>query len=201
MMVKICGITNREDAEAAADAGASAIGLNFYRHSPRYVSPTGAAMIVDKIPAGVLKVGVFVDEHPDVIARIALQTGLDVAQLHGDSSCSTLPVWRSLPIREAVEVSWFADDEAEAFLLDTAFGDLHGGTGKTFRWSLAREAGELTSKKIIVAGGLDEINVQQAIEEARPWGVDVCSRIESEPGRKDRDKMRKFIQAALASKL
>ena len=78
MMVKICGITNREDAAAAFEAGASAIGLNFYRNSPRYVSPTGAAMIADKVPAGVLKVGVFVDEHPDSIARIALQTGLDV---------------------------------------------------------------------------------------------------------------------------
>jgi phosphoribosylanthranilate isomerase len=201
MMVKICGITNREDAEAAADAGASAIGLNFYRHSPRYLSPTGAAIIAGKIPAGVLKVGVFVEEHPDTIARIALETGLDVAQLHGDASCPTLPVWRALPIREAVEVSWFADDTAEAFLLDTPSGALHGGTGKTFRWALAREAGELTSKKIIVAGGLDETNVQQAIEEARPWGVDVCSRIESEPGRKDHVKMRKFIQAALATRL
>jgi len=201
MMVKICGITNREDAEAAVDAGASAIGFNFYRHSPRYVSPTGAALIARKVPPKVLKVGVFVEEHPDSIARIALQAGLDIAQLHGDSSCPTLPVWRALPIREAVEVSWFADDEAEAFLLDTACGELHGGTGKTFRWPLAREASELTSKKIIVAGGLDETNVQQAIEEARPWGVDVCSRIETEPGRKDHVKMRKFIQAALATDL
>ena len=201
MMIKICGITNREDAEAAVDAGASAIGLNFYRQSPRYVSPTGAAMIAAKVPASVLKVGVFVDEPPDTVARIALEAGLDVAQLHGDSSCTTLPVWRALPIREAVEVSWFADDAAEAFLLDTPSATLQGGTGQTFRWALAREAGQLTSKKIIVAGGLDECNVQQAIEEARPWGVDVCSRIESEPGRKDHARMRQFIQAALATTL
>lgn len=201
MMIKICGITNREDALAAAESGAAAIGLNFYRSSPRYISPTGAAMIAGKLPEGVLKVGVFVDEPPDSIARIALQAGLDVAQLHGDYTCSTLPVWRALPIREAEEVSLFADDTAEAFLLDTPSSTLHGGTGETFPWQIAREAGKLTSKKIIVAGGLDETNVQQAIEEARPWGVDVCSRIEIEPGRKDREKMRKFIQAALATKL
>jgi phosphoribosylanthranilate isomerase len=201
MMVKICGITNRDDAEAAADAGASAIGLNFYRHSPRYVSPTGAAMIASKVPAAVLRVGVFVDESPDAVARIALQAGLDIAQLHGDSSCATLPVWRALPIREAVEVSWFADDDAKAFLLDTASGTLHGGTGQTFPWPLARDAAKFTSKMIIIAGGLDETNVRRAIEEACPWGVDVCSRIESEPGRKDRAKMRKFIQAALATNL
>ncbi len=199
MMVKICGITNREDAQAALDAGASAIGLNFYRHSPRYISPTGAAMITGKLPGNVLKVGLFVDEHPDVIAKVALQAGIDIAQLHGDSACTTLPVWKALPIREAIEIGWFASDSAEAFLLDSASGQLFGGTGTTFPWSLAREARELTSKKIIIAGGLDESNVEQAIEEAQPWGVDACSRLESEPGRKDHEKMRKFIRAALAT--
>jgi len=85
MMVKICGITNREDALAAVEAGASALGFNFYRDSPRYISPTGASMIAAKIPSTVWRVGIFVNETPEIISRIALDTGLDVAQLHGTS--------------------------------------------------------------------------------------------------------------------
>ncbi|HTS48765.1 MAG TPA: phosphoribosylanthranilate isomerase [Bryobacteraceae bacterium] len=193
MMVKICGITNREDALAAVEAGASAIGFNFYRDSPRYISPTGAAMIAEKIPAAVWKVGVFVDEMPETIAKIALDVGLDVAQLHGFSEARGLRVWRALsagapPPDQSTEAP-------EALLIDTPSQELRGGTGQTWNWANARSYHD----KIIIAGGLDASNVRQAIQEAQPWGVDACSRLEKSPGLKDHEKMRDFVKAALSS--
>ncbi len=191
MMVKICGITNHDDALAAAEAGASAIGFNFYRDSPRYISPTGAAMIAEKLPVDIWKVGVFVNETAEMVAKVALEVGLDVAQLHGDAQASGIRIWRA---RAAWLVSHIAEDEdAEAILMDAPSGGQYGGSGSTFDWLLARDL----PKKIIVAGGLDAHNVRQAIEEAQPWGVDACSRIEKSPGLKDQDKMQKFIKAAL----
>jgi phosphoribosylanthranilate isomerase len=192
MMVKICGITNREDALAAVEAGASAIGFNFYRESPRYVSHTGAALIAKKIPATVWKVGVFVNESSATIAKIVIDAGLDVAQLHGTSDFRGMRVWRAVP--SDVELKAPLAD-VEAVLIDTPSQQMLGGTGKTWNWS---EAPRLTNK-IIIAGGLDADNVRTAIEQAQPWGVDACSRIEKSPGLKDHDKMRKFIQAALSS--
>ena len=199
MMVKICGITNREDAHAAAESGASALGFNFWRHSPRYISPTGASLITEKLPDTILKVGVFVDETPDVILRISLRANLDIAQLHGQSECPARRHWRACLVREGHRVDFLRDLDAEVFLLDTASAKLRGGTGVTFPWSLAKEAAQTTDKKIVIAGGLDADNVQIAIAEAQPWGVDSCSRLESSPGRKDHTKMQKFIRAALAA--
>ncbi len=194
MMVKICGITNLDDALAAVDAGASAIGFNFYHDSPRYISPTGAAMIAEKIPADVWKVGVFVDEDSEKIARIALRVGLDVAQLHGIAMARGIRIWHACKAVDHDGLALFAADESiEALLLDTPSDSLHGGTGATFDWSLARDL----PKKIIIAGGLDAGNVAQAIRVARPWGVDACSRLEKSPGLKDHFKMRKFLIAAL----
>ncbi len=193
MMVKICGITNREDALAAVEEGASAIGFNFYRDSPRYVSPTGAAMIAAKIPASVWKVGVFVDETPDAVAKIALDVGLDIAQLHGFAEARGMRMWRACHADDSMLIAQVGYEAAEALLLDTPSEELHGGTGRTFDWSRAR----VTGKKVIVAGGLDASNVQQAIEAAQPWGVDACSRLEKSPGLKDHEKMRQFIKAAL----
>jgi phosphoribosylanthranilate isomerase len=192
MMVKICGITNREDALAAVDAGASAIGFNFYRESPRYISHTGAAMIAAKIPANVWKVGVFVNESPEVIAKTVLDAGLDVAQLHGRSDARGVRVWRAIP--PDLELKDMPKD-VEALLIDTPANGISGGSGKTWDWSKVPHL----NLKIIVAGGLDADNVGLAIEQAQPWGVDACSRIEKSPGLKDHDKMRKFVKAALAS--
>jgi phosphoribosylanthranilate isomerase len=197
MMVKICGIATQEDALAAVQAGAQAIGFNFYRDSPRYIAPTGAALIAERLPADVIKVGVFVDETDEAIARIGIQVGLDVAQLYGATSSSTLRVWRAWPVSSEKDLTMLEDPVAEAFLLDGFTRGLYGGTGKTFPWTLARDV----TKKIIIAGGLDENNVEQAIEESRPWGVDACSRIEASPGKKDHEKMRRFIAAALRSGL
>lgn len=194
MMVKICGITNREDALAAVEAGASALGFNFYRDSPRYISPTGASMIAVKIPATVWKVGVFVNETPETIARIALDAGLDVAQLYGTSEARGIRIWRAIKANESL-LSRVNDETAEAVLVDTPSDDLHGGTGASFDWSRAKGL----PKHIIIAGGLDASNVRRAIEEAQPWGVDACSRLEKSPGLKDHDKVREFVKAALQS--
>jgi phosphoribosylanthranilate isomerase len=193
MMVKICGITNREDALAAVDAGASAIGFNFYRESPRYISHTGAAMISEKIPADVWKVGVFVNESPETIAKTVIEAGLDVAQLHGSSDARGVRIWRAMSPVDVVALALFGD--VEAVLIDSPSDEAYGGTGETWDWSKTPEL----KPKIIIAGGLDAGNVRLAIEQARPWGVDACSRIEKSPGLKDHYKMRNFILAALDS--
>ncbi len=197
MMVKICGITNPEDAMAAVEAGASALGFNFYRKSPRFIEPEEAAHIIENLPAGVWKAGVFVNAPPDTVSRIAARIGLDVVQLHGDAPPGALShglrVWRAMGVGPEFDATRLEEFEAEAFLLDTPVSDMYGGTGKTFDWS--RVAG--IPRKIIVAGGLDENNVREAIRLARPWGVDACSRLESAPGRKDHARMRAFVKAAL----
>lgn len=192
MMVKICGITNREDALAAVEAGASAIGFNFYRQSPRYISHTGAAMIGEKIPASVWKVGVFVNESAEAIAKTVIEAGLDVAQLHGSSEARGVRVWQAMSALDPVGLALIGN--VEAVLLDSTDG-IAGGSGETWDWNKTPHL----KPKIIIAGGLDAENVRTAIEQARPWGVDACSRIERAPGLKDHDKMRKFIQAALSS--
>ncbi len=163
MMVKICGITNRDDALAAVEAGASALGFNFYRESPRYISHTGAATIGEKIPPNVWKVGVFVHETPETIARIVIDAGLDVAQLHGRSQARGMRVWRSCQANESL-LDRLDDDGVEAVLIDTPSRDLHGGTGETFDWSIASGL----PVKTIIAGGLDAGNVRLAIEQAQP---------------------------------
>ncbi len=195
MMVKICGITNREDALAAVETGASAIGFNFYRESPRYISHTGAAMIGEKIPANIWKVGVFVNESPEVVAKTVIEAGLDVAQLHGTSEARGIRIWRAMAPFDEVALAML-NGNTEAVLIDTPSETEYGGTGKSWDWS---KSPQLKNLKIIIAGGLDAENVRTAIEQAHPWGVDACSRIEKTPGIKDHDKMRKFIHAALNS--
>ena len=194
MIVKICGVTNRDDAAAAVDAGATALGFNFYRDSPRYISPTGAAMITEKLPPGVWKVGLFVHEPADVVARIALQAGLDIAQLHGASQAMGIRIWRACNVDDW-DAAQEIDSASEALIVDAPSDALYGGTGKSFDWSRAKDI----PKKIVIAGGLDASNVKQAIEQAHPWGVDACSRLEKAPGIKDHEKMRDFVKAALQS--
>ena len=192
MMVKICGITNRDDAQAAIDGGAAAIGFNFYPASPRYISPEAAAAIIAALPGNVWKVGVFVDETPEAVTRTARQTGLDIAQLHGRESPAQYPpdmrVWKALRVRDGI-VPQSLDCPAEAVLLDGP------ASGVVFDWARAPHG----VPKLILAGGLDAGNVRQAIEQVRPWGVDACSRLEVSPGRKDHLKMTAFLKAALAA--
>ncbi|MBZ5592725.1 MAG: phosphoribosylanthranilate isomerase [Acidobacteriia bacterium] len=191
MMVKICGITNVEDAMAAAEGGASALGFNFWQRSPRYVTPASAARMIERLPAAVWKVGVFVDEDPAAVTRIAQEAGLDIVQLHGEEKAANFPqskrVWKAIRIRGDFDAASLDRYPAEAILLDGP------ANGVTFDWKLA--AG--VAKKVIIAGGLDAENVRTVIEQAKPWGVDACSRIESAPGRKDHGKMAQFLKAAL----
>jgi phosphoribosylanthranilate isomerase len=197
MMVKICGITNREDALAAIEGGAAALGFNFYPASPRYITPEETAEIGAGLSAwpAVWKVGVFVDEPPERVWRIARQAGLDIAQLHGTESRENYPrgirVWKAIRVRDG-KVPEMLDFPAEAVLLDGP------ASGESFDWrnipGMSRFAG-----KLILAGGLDAGNVRKAIEQAHPWGVDACSRLESAPGRKDHFKMAEFLKAALAA--
>jgi phosphoribosylanthranilate isomerase len=194
MMVKICGITCSEDALAAAEAGASALGFNFYAASRRYLTPAAAASIAAQLPQGVLKVGVFVNEEAAAIAAIARAVQLDVVQLHGGEAPAGFRYWRACRVSADAVLDLESAAGAEAILLDSAVPGMHGGTGRSFAWQLARIEGW----RVVVAGGLDAGNVRDAIRAARPWGVDACSRIESAPGRKDHKKMTDFIHAALA---
>jgi phosphoribosylanthranilate isomerase len=194
MILKICGITNQADAAAAIDAGATALGFNFYPRSPRYITPRAAAEIASE--PGVRRVGVFVNEsraHVEEVARIA---SLDVVQLHGDETPGDYPaaaaVWKAVRVTEGFDSSQYDDCLAEALLLDGPAAELYGGAGKSFDWRLAG----VSSRRIILAGGLDASNVAQAIALVRPWGVDACSRIESAPGKKDYKKMTAFLHAA-----
>jgi len=195
MMVKICGITSREDATAAADAGAAALGFNFYPKSPRYLTREAAASILAVLPAAVSKVGIFVNEPSERVAALAGALGLDIVQLYGETDAPAgLRVWKAVRVSPQFRWSELEAFPAEAFLLDTASQELYGGTGKTFDWALARGTG----RKVILAGGLDETNVREAIRTAQPWGVDACSRLESSPGHKDHHKVARFIAAALS---
>jgi phosphoribosylanthranilate isomerase len=191
MFVKICGITNREDALAAVDYGARALGFIFYDKSPRAVTAAQIETFVNDIPKDIWKVGVFVDEATGKIEEIAARVGLDVAQLHGAETVDQHPhglrVWKAFRVTDGripEPVSM-----AEAVLLDGP------SSGKSFDWSL----GANFPGKLIVAGGLDERNVREAVARAHPWGVDVSSGIEAAPGRKDHVRMKQFIEAALGS--
>ncbi len=194
MIVKVCGITNARDAEAAIDHGANAIGFNFYARSPRYITPERAG----EIPAEVLRVGVFVNESPEEVELIAAIARLDVAQLHGDETAAQIPAgirsWKAARVGDGFSFAPYDELAVEALLLDGPAGTLYGGAGATFDWSLARGH----NRRIVIAGGLDASNVRRAIELAQPWGVDACSKIESAPGIKDHRKMTAFLQAALA---
>jgi phosphoribosylanthranilate isomerase len=193
MMVKVCGITNLADAEVAVEAGVSALGFNFYLPSPRAIRLEAARAIADRLPAGVVKVGIFVNVPPEVVVGTLQHAGMDVAQVIGEmpSGVRTWKVCHAGPDFSAEELD---DPHAEAFLLDTPSAALYGGTGRTFDWSRARIEG----KRIVIAGGLGPDNVAAAIRAARPWGVDACSRLESAPGLKDPEKVKAFVAAALS---
>jgi len=193
MMVKICGITNLEDAMAAVEGGASALGFNFWSRSPRYLTPETARGMIDRLPATIWKVGVFVDEDAATVSRTAREAGLDIVQLHGQETARSFPqgtrVWKAVRIRGGFDVAQLDEYPSEAILLDGP------ANGENFDWTL----GARVPRKLIIAGGLDADNVRAAIEQAKPWGVDACSRLERTPGRKDHAKMSKFLKAAMAT--
>lgn len=182
-IIKICGITNEEDARGAVEAGANALGFNFYEKSPRFVTMDRAREIIDSVPGDYLKVGIFVNPP----AGQVFDNCLDVVQLYGE--------WRPELERRTVWKATTPENTepfcgAEAYVMDTpslAFG----GSGKMFDWTLARGR-----YRVIIAGGLDSSNVARAIATAEPWGVDACSRLELRPGKKDAMKVQAFVSAA-----
>jgi phosphoribosylanthranilate isomerase len=186
MFVKICGLTNREDAIAAVDSGARAIGFVF-APSPRRANPAEIEPWIGEIPPHVWKVGVFVNEDRQTIERIANQLKLDIAQLHGAETPAQHPrdirIWRAFRVKDArTDVP---DYPAEAIMID----------GAEFDWSRTAHI----SRPLILAGGLTPENVAAAIQRARPWAVDVSSGIEESPGRKDHARMKQFIEEVLRS--
>ncbi len=207
--VKICGITNREDARAAAEAGADLVGFIFYPHSPRYVKPERAAEIVDALHReyrAVKTVGVFVDEAVGQVRAIFEECKLDLVQLHGSEAPGTIRqfspgVYKSLRPRDAAEAfellaryRGVMNGSRPAFIVDAFNPTRYGGTGARADWTIACEISR--EFPILLAGGLAPENVDAAIAEVQPWGVDVSSGVERAPGLKDHAKVRRFVQRA-----
>ena len=198
--IKICGITNLVDANAAIDFGADALGFVFFKESPRAISPQKAASIIAKVPSFTTTVGVFVDKPRDEIQTIVNETGLDVIQLHGNESpesCRLLRrVIKGIRVKslESLEPLKSYQGLVSAFLLDTYAPHMSGGTGQVFNWDIAIEA--KNCGRIILAGGLTPENISEAIRRVNPYAVDVSSGVELVKGKKDHQKMRLFIERA-----
>ena len=194
--VKICGITTWDDARLSIDLGASALGFNFYPPSPRAISPADAWSIIRRLPPFVEVVGVFVNWPPLVVDAMARAVRLGSVQLHGDESPAEVAelvrkhrVIKAVQVKRGFRVASLARFRAaDAILLDGFARGLHGGTGNTLDWKLARAAGRFG--KIILAGGLKPENIAEAIRATQPYAVDVASGVESRPGRKDPAKLR-----------
>jgi phosphoribosylanthranilate isomerase len=202
--VKICGITNYGDAIDAVECGTDALGFNFYRLSKRFVTPELVHEIVAKLPPDVMKIGVFVNEHIEQIVEIAAMATLDGVQLHGEETPEFVDELRlnlSLPIIKAFRVSGvhvvdeIAEYRVDCVLLDANSTKDRGGTGETFDWEIAKLVADFYPKTYL-AGGLSADNVAVAISIAKPYAVDACSLLESEPGKKDRVKVARFVAAA-----
>jgi phosphoribosylanthranilate isomerase len=197
--IKICGITSVEDARAAVESGADAIGFVFVRSSPRYITSDRAATIVASIPSSVLPVGVFVDESSVVISQVIGQSGIRVVQLHGNEVPAQagglgVPVIKAHRIKEGFDLSRLGPYRVHAHLLDAWVDGVAGGTGKLCDWSLAARAAECY--RIILSGGLTPENVAAAVGCVRPVAVDVSSGVELRKGVKDHKKMHAFIREA-----
>jgi phosphoribosylanthranilate isomerase len=207
LFVKICGLTRPQDADLAVGLGANALGFVFWPESPRSVSPAQARAIAANVPAGVAKVGVFVDETADEVARIMDEAGLDVAQLHGHENpeyCRQLSALlkqgspdpffiKSIALDESGATSIADFDPDVILLIDARDPARRGGTGKTVNWDSAREIA--ATRRAILAGGLNAANIKLALRSVRPYGVDVSSGVESAPGIKDPNRLRSFFEA------
>jgi phosphoribosylanthranilate isomerase len=195
--VKICGITNLEDALTAVATGADALGFVFYSASPRHVSPDQAAEIIRRLPPFVQTVGLFVDEHLAIVNATADQCGLDLVQLHGEETpeyCASIRrrVLKAFRVRDMSTLDSLLQYHVAGCLLDAWSPVVHGGSGQTFNWEIAAEAVQ-RGHRIVLAGGLTPDNVSEAVRLVNPYAVDVSSSVESAPGRKDADKVGKFI--------
>lgn len=203
--VKVCGITNWTDARLAVDAGADALGFNFYPLSPRCLTPAGAWGIIHRLPPFVEAVGVFVNWSSEAVDAMARAVGLSAVQLHGDEPPAVVaklagarPVIKAFRVRHGFQLAVLGRYRpASAFLLDGFSKGLRGGTGKRFDWRIARQARRYG--RIILAGGLGPENVAQAIGEVQPFAIDVCSGIEAKPGKKDPARLRELMREVEAA--
>ena len=214
--IKICGITNLEDALTAVEAGADALGFVFYEKSPRKTTAQAAREIVTQLPPHIEKVGVFTGASTDRISEVVKQTGLTALQIHPGASPDLSMAWEGAPSQMKVKSyvvlpaarlfdeegsQWFIpsgrENTVSAVFLDSSTPQMPGGTGKVFDWEEAAPIVEKISKtiKVVVAGGLTPANVTEAIRILKPWGVDVASGVEASPGKKDPEKVRAFITA------
>ncbi|MFH0762686.1 MAG: phosphoribosylanthranilate isomerase [Candidatus Omnitrophota bacterium] len=199
--VKICGITNLEDALKVADFAPDAMGFVFYKKSPRYITPLKAYGIIRQLPVDILKVGVFVDASEKDVRRTAKLCNLDMLQFHGKESpkfCDKFAerkVIKAFRIRNNVKKEDILKYNTFAYLFDAFVKSKPGGTGKRFNWKLIKKLGDL-KRPIFLGGGLNEKNVSKAIELIGPEWVDVSSSVEIRPGKKNCDKVRRFIGAA-----
>ena len=221
MWVKICGTTNLEDARLAVDAGADALGFIF-APSPRRISPKDARKIISELSPKIEKVGVFVNQSPEIILDTAETAGLTCVQLQGDEGADyvrelakligirkvELAIFKGISLKEAINTEPDIEfkecaDTIHAMLFDSGSASKRGGTGETFDWSASRWLIRRIAKsfKVIVAGGLRPDNVAEAIEMFQPWGVDVVSGVEREPGKKDPQKIKDFMAAVRHSEV
>lgn len=205
--MKVCGITNLEDALVAAAAGADALGFNFWPGSPRSIEPSRAAEIISHLPLFVMPVGVFVNEERLRLERIVRRTGVRAVQLHGDETpeavaalaADGLTVLKALTVGRGFQPQRLRQySGVAAFLLDAQVKEKRGGTGQAFDWKRAAEANRYG--RILLAGGLTPENVGEAIRQARPYGVDVCTGVEKKPGVKDHARLREFLKRAKGSR-
>jgi phosphoribosylanthranilate isomerase len=195
--VKICGITNVEDAIQAVEAGADALGFVFYEKSPRCVTPSQVQKIIAELPPFVTTVGLFVNEEIPQVRRIMTGARLDVVQLHGDEApedciIEPLRVIKALRVKNAASLKGTDRYQVSALLLDAWSDKGYGGTGEQFDWQLVRQL--TANRPLILAGGLSPANVAIAVQEVRPYAVDVSSGVEVEPGKKDHQQVAEFIR-------
>ncbi len=199
--VKICGITNLEDALAAVNSGCDALGFVFYKKSPRYISMAKAAKIIKSLPRGVIKVGVFSGSHEDTVKQIARSCRLDMLQFHGRESAdfcsrfSRYKVIKAFRVKNKLSLSKILGYKVFAYLFDTYSSVSAGGTGKSFNWNLVRHIHGI-KRPIFLSGGLTQRNVSSAIKLVHPDWVDASSSVEASPGRKDPIRVKNFIKSA-----
>ena len=208
--VKICGITNLDDARQAVEAGADMLGFNFYRSSPRFVEPDEARKIIDSLKREVefVAVGIFVDESLESLIDQVRKSGVDAVQLHGDetvSYCADLKsvlngatIIKALRVGDSFQPGTATLYPVDAIMLDALHNNLRGGTGKVIDWEIAEKTRELVPE-LFLSGGLSPENVAEAIARVQPFAVDACSRLELSPGRKDPSRVKAFVRAARSS--